>query len=176
MEVTRETWLERMGNLVERRKTEVIKNAVPGVDNYKAHINKCHVGKFVLDVGCGSMIIKDCLPEDVEYTGIDPFPMKEGVIKMEIEQNSFRDKWFETIYCFAALDNMISFEAAIREMKRVCSKNIVFLTGIDIKPDKYHTIEITEQNLINEMKPFEVGYKEYLHPRILLIEFVCKDS
>lgn len=161
-----------MNNLNERRSKEVIKNSVAGVDDYKSHVNSCFIGKSVLDIGCGSQIIKSCLPEGVTYQGIDPFPMSEDVIKMEIENCSFPDNYFDTLYAFAMLDNVYDLEASINHMKRVSNKNIVFLTGVNIEPDKYHTIKITEEDLVERMKPFNVGFKKHLHPKILLIEFL----
>jgi len=174
MKVTEDVWLERMNNLNERRKVEVIKNSVPGVDNYSAHIRKAigGIGDIVLDIGCGSCGLKNCLPPETVYVGIDPFPMVPGVEKMKIEECRYGDGYFDTVYMFAALDNVIDFKKAIEQIKRVCHKNVLFLSGVNIPPDKYHTIEITEEALTEEMKPFSVGYKEYLHPKILLIEFI----
>ncbi len=174
MKVTEEVWQERMNNLNERRKREVIKNSVPGVDQYGEHIKKAHggIGHAVLDVGCGSSIIKNHLPGHVIYTGIDPFPIGDTVLNMKIEECSFPDNSFDTVYMFAALDNVRDFKKAIEQIKRVCAKNVLFLTGVNIPPDKYHTIEITEKMLLEEMHPFEMGYSEYLHPKILLIEFL----
>lgn len=169
--VSKDLWAERMNNLNVRRSKEVIKNSVAGVDDYRSHINKCFIGKTVLDIGCGSQIIKSCLPPEVYYTGIDPFPIDESVINMEIENCLFQNGQFDTVYAFAMLDNVYDLEQTLFHMKRVASKNVVFLTGVNIEPDQYHTIKITEEMLIEEMKPFTVGYKEYLHPKIMLIEF-----
>lgn len=171
MKISKEIWNERMNNLNIRRSKEVIKNSVPGVDNYKSHIQKCFIGKNVLDIGCGHEIIRLCLPPGVDYTGIDPFPLRSSVIKMEIEECGYSDNQFETLYAFAMLDNVHDLQKALFHMKRVASKNIVFLTGVNIEPDQYHTIKITEELLIEEMKPYNIGYKEYLHPKIILIEF-----
>lgn len=170
-QVSKNVWEERMKNLNDRRAREVIKNSVAGVDNYKSHINKCFIGKNVIDVGCGSQIIKSCLPPGVSYTGVDPFPISPDVAKMEIEECYYKDDLFETLYAFAMLDNVYDLDKALFNMKRISSKNIVFLTGVNIEPDQYHTIKITEEDLVQRMKPFSVGYKEYLHPKILLIEF-----
>lgn len=172
MKVTKEVWNERMQNLNDRRAVETIKNSVQGVDNYQGHLNKIKIGQTVLDIGCGSMIIKDCLLENTNYFGIDAFPIKEGTIKMEAEDLSFfKDDFFDTVFVFAMLDNVHDFKLAVSEMKRVCNGSILFLTGVDIIPDKYHTILITEEMLTEEMKPFKVGYREKLHEKILLIEF-----
>ena len=172
MKVSQDVWLERMNNLIERRKVGAITSQFKHVDDYGQHISKVHMGDMVLDVGCGSMVIKKHLPAHVSYTGIDPFPVNEQVIKMDIEECNFPDNLFQTVYAFAMLDNVYDLAKAIEQMKRVCSKNILILTGVNIPVDKYHTIEITENGLTELMKPFLVGYKEYLHPKIMLIEFI----
>jgi len=161
-----------MNNLLERRKAGAITSQFKHVDDYKGHINKCYVGKTVLDVGCGSMTIKSCLPQETEYTGIDPFPVSDEVIKMNIEECDFPDNTFETLYAFAMLDNLYDLPKAVEQMKRVCTNNIVILTGVNIPPDKYHTIEIKKEELAELMNPFKIGYIEYLHPKIMLIEFL----
>lgn len=172
--VNQEIWNERMNNLNERRAREVIKNSIKGVDDYKRHIEKAFIGKTVLDVGCGSRIIMRCLPNGTKYLGIDPFPQEPedaGLVKMEIEKCTLSDNSFETVYAFAMLDNVYDLEAALSNIKRVASKNVLFLTGVNIEPDQYHTIKITEEDLVKRMEPFTVSFKEYLHPKILLIEF-----
>ena len=79
---------------------------------------------------------------------------------------------YETICMFAALDNVFDFKKAIANIKQMATKNALFLTGVNIEPDKFHTIKITEELLINEMKPFRVGNLEYLADKVLLIEFI----
>lgn len=174
MQVSKELWKEKMHNLNERRSYEVIKNTVPGVDDYGLHIRKAFggVGSNILDVGCGLCIIKNHVSPVTNYVGIDPFPMKEGVIKMEMEDCTFEDNSFDTVYAFAMLDNVYDLKKTLHHIKRVCRKNVLFLTGVNIEPDKYHTLMLTEELLVEEMKPFSVGYKEYFHPKIMLIEFI----
>lgn len=171
MRVTKNVWHERMNNLIERRKTGTITSQFKAVDDYGTHISKGYIGKTVLDVGCGSMTIKKHLPVTSHYIGIDPFPVSDEVIKMDIEECIFTDESFETVYAFAMLDNVYDLEKAIGHIRRVASKNVMFLTGVNIPVDKYHTIEITEEVITGLMRPFKVNYKEYLHPKILLIEF-----
>lgn len=176
MKVTESVWLEKMGNLNDRRAKETIKNSVAGVDDYCGHLKMIKIGESLLDVGCGSAALKKCVPAGVEYWGLDPFPQTNDpfIINATIEDFIIPEtiKGFDTVTMFAALDNVIDFKAAIENIKRLANKNVLFLTGVNIEPDKYHTIKITEQELILEMKPFKVGYMKYLHPKILLIEFV----
>ena len=176
--VSKEVWVERMQNLNNRRAKAPIKNEVPGIDSYSDHIRKGIIGRSVLDIGCGSAVIKKYLPVDVQYTGLDPFPQVEAphILKGCIED--FADyeglKW-ETGYCFAALDNVMDFKQAIQGIKRTISGNMMFLTGVNIEPDQYHTIGLTADELVAEMAPeFDVNFMEYLHPRIILVEFIRK--
>ena len=171
MNVSKDVWLERANNLQERRGKEVIKNSVQGVDDYKSHIYKGWIGKKVLDVGCGSMTIKKHLPLGCSYTGIDPFPLSEEVMNISIEQCNFEENSFETIYAFAMLDNIYDLKTAIENMKRIASKNVMILTGVEIDPDQYHTMKITEPMLNELFYGWMINYKEYLHPKILLIEY-----
>jgi ubiquinone/menaquinone biosynthesis C-methylase UbiE len=171
MKVDESVWIEKMTNLNERRKREVIRNVIAEVDNYCAHVNSTFIGKKVLDVGCGLMIIKNCLPSDVEYVGIDPFPIKDGSIEMAIEDCTFKDKEFETVYCFAMLDNVRDLKQAIEHIKRICSKNVVILTGINIPPDKYHTIELNIEMLDELFYPFTGAMLRKFHEKIILIQY-----
>lgn len=172
MQVSKEIWSQRMDNLNERRKREEIKNSVNGVDDYRAHVNSCYIGRSVLDVGCGKQAIKQCLPAGVEYTGIDPFPIAPNTLKMEIEDCKFEDKTFDTVYAFAMLDNVYDLKKAVDNMKRVCKKNVVILTGVDIDPDQYHTVKIelkTLDELFSGMS--RTLTKWLLQDKIALIEY-----
>ena len=172
MKVTQEIWQERLNNLNKRRETEVIKNAYPEVDDYCNHVNSCYVGKTVLDVGCGLQLIKACLPNEVIYTGIDPSLMVEGTIPMTIEECNFQDNSFETLYCFMVLDGVRDLKETAKHMKRIASKNIVILNGIDINPDRYHTFNIT-LDILNELfGDLKVGTKKWITNKVLLIEYL----
>jgi len=172
MKVSKEIWVQRMDNLNERRKRQEIKNDIKGVDDYCAHVHSCYIGKNVLDVGCGKQVIKQCLPKGTQYWGIDPFPISEGTIKMEIEQCGFPDKYFDTVYAFAMLDNVYDLKMATYNMKRVSSKNVVILTGIDIEPDQYHTVMISMQNLDELFSPMKRTFTKWLlQDKIALIEY-----
>ena len=171
--VSRAIWEERMTNLNNRRAKEKILNSVPGVDNYCSHLQRIEVGHSLLDVGCGDMKLQTCLPEVVRYVGIDPYPEYSGgkAIKMEMEECTFKDNEFETVCMFMSLDSVYDFKKTIHHIKRVCSKNVLFLTGVNIEVNEFHTYNITEAALIQEMKPMKAGMMHYFHPKILLIEF-----
>lgn len=162
-------WSEAMKNLMDRRKSGIKSSSINNLSDYRSHLSKINIGDNVLDVGCGDMYVKSFIKG--KYTGIDPFPVNDFVIKMMVEELKFNDKTFDTVICFATLDGVMNKEKAIQEMKRVCKGNIYLLTGIGINPDKYHTFRIDEKDLIDSMKPFKVGYKEYLTKNVALIEF-----
>ena len=171
MKVTDETWEQAMAALNQRRATEEIKNSVKGVDDYAAHLSKIKIGKSVLDVGAYDGKLKNLLPEDVIYYGIDPFPKNDSIHKTTIEEFGCHERAFDTVVMFASLDNVKDFKMAIEKIKHIADKNVLFLTGFNIEPDRYHTIKITEAMLIDEMKPFKVSYLHYFHPKIALIAF-----
>lgn len=173
MRVEKEIWQERMNNLMERRKISTGGGrAYNIIGDYRRHLSMIRIGQSVLDVGCGSMAIKEFLSPSVEYTGIDAFPVNDHVVKMEIEECSFPDNSFDTIICFAVLDGLYDAKKAIDHMKRICRKNILFLTGINIPVDKFHTFKITESFLNSAMDGFSVGHKEYFGEKVLLIEYL----
>ena len=180
--VSRELWQERMGNLMARRAlgTKGLSVEAERIGDYAAHFKKIFIGKTVLDVGCGGMGAAKFLTPEIQYTGIDAFPIRPQVIKMEVEQMTFEDQSFETLFCFAVLDGVCDLVKAIEQMKRVCKCNIVFLTGFNIEPDQYHTYKIIESELTAKFSPeFEVGYKEYFFPvanpvNVALIEYKRK--
>lgn len=171
-EVDEKIWRERMGNLIERRKLITDNHHVDRrIADYHAHLSKIEIGEYVLDIGCGSMDIKKYLPAGKIYLGIDAFPVSNEVVKMKIEDCYFQDNSFDTLFCFAVLDGLQNLDNALQQMKRVCRKNMLFLTGVNIPPDKFHTLEITEDYLSEQMHPFKVGYKEFLSEKVLLIEY-----
>lgn len=167
------TWREKVTNLIERRKTKTDNHHLDStIANYEGHLSKIKIGQTVLDVGCGSMYARQFMPAGTIYLGVDAFPVNDDVVKMKIEQCYFKDKSFDTVIAFAVLDGVEDLSAACHQMTRVCKKNILILTGIDIEPDEFHTFSISEKDLLENMKPFRVGFREWLSPKVLLIEFV----
>jgi len=172
MKVDQEHWNKKISNLLKKRGEREYRT---NLSDYGSHIRKGMIGKTVLDIGCGSMEIKKYLQSDINYTGLDANPISEEVVKMKIEDCNLDDQSFETCYCFAALDGFEDFDKAINQIKRITKNNVMFLTGIDIEPDEYHTLKIDEDVLIKSMRPeFEVTVFEYLQPKVLLIEFTRK--
>src|SRR3990167_4393248 len=157
--MNKEILQQRMGNLIERRKT-YSRSVSSELPTYEQMLKNFIIGKTVLDVGCGDMNVKNYL-SDREYVGIDAFPCSDKVVQAEIETYA-PGRQFETIICFAVLDGVWDFEKALNNIKKLCTKNIIILTGIDIEPDKFHTLKIEEKNLIEILKPFEITFKKYI--------------
>lgn len=160
-----------MNNLILRRQTGG-SSSPSKIADYKSHLSKVYVGRSVLDVGCGGMALKNHLPEGVKYTGIDAFPLTEQVIKTTIEECDFEANSFDTVIVFAALDNFYDLIKAFENIKRIAKVNAVFLTGVDIEPDQYHTLKITKELLVDGMKNFKIGHYEELDKNVILIEFI----
>lgn len=165
-----------MQNLMDRRKAspsfERHQPDAPKITNYLNHLRNIRVGVSVLDVGCGDMSIRNYLKAGSHYVGIDAFPVNDEVVNMEIEDCKFDDHTFDTVICFAVLDGLRDIDKAVEQMKRVCKRNVYFLTGVDIPPDKYHTHMITRQWLDSKFADWRSGYSEQVFPKVWLIEYI----
>lgn len=80
----------------------------------------------LLDVGCGEMPYRSCLPPDLSYTGIDvaqaaAFAMRanDGVVPFDGVSIPFGDASFETVLCTEVLEHAAAPEALITEIERV---------------------------------------------------------
>lgn len=134
--VTDEVWNEKVLNLINRRGTR--KDRAPQLDLYRELIKKVHIGKSVLDVGCGRMYMKECLAPGIKYYGLDAFPICGEVIPGAIEE--FTGLSADTVLAFAVMDNCRDFRAACANMKAIATKNVVILTALGLPPSKeYHT-------------------------------------
>lgn len=146
------------------------------IRDYKHHLSKVFVGKSVLDVGCGAQFLKTCLPEGVVYHGMDAFPtleMEATTLKMSIESEMFSlVGWHETICAFAVMDNCLDFDKAISNMKQIATKNIVFLTGVDIEIDKFHTFKLSLNDFDERFADWTQGYREMVAPQVWLLEYL----
>lgn len=173
-QVKKKVWEGKMKNLQERRKTQAPATPpAPGsLGDYASHLSKVFVGRSVLDVGCGSQALKSALPEGVEYTGMDAFPCVPDTLEGQIERANLPENSHETVCCFATLDGCQDIEAAVKQMKRIARRNVVFLTGIDIEPNEFHTHKITEEFLKKSFADWKPGTWVYLAPQVLLCEFI----
>lgn len=179
---TRTKWETANGKLIARRANGVSDNSKCDslVADYYRHMRSFEVGNSVLDVGCGDQHLRTVVENQhpgVSYTGIDAFTKGEGIINLSIEKlnvKKFEEDHgtHETVCCFAALDMMHDIGKACENMKKLAKKNIVFLTGVNIKPDEFHTFEITPDLLNELMSGWKVNMSNFLTEKVLLIEYV----
>lgn len=172
MEVSKEEWVKATENLNERRKTRGTANDNVKLDNvirdYKSHLIKGNVGKSVLDVGCGGQFLKECLPKNTKYIGIDAFPIVEDTVQVAIEDLNGAIE-VDTVCAFAVLDNCMDFFKACENMKRSARKNIIILTGIGIEVDKYHTFKLEHEHFDKAFGDWTCTHKEELTPKVWLL-------
>lgn len=172
MKVSKETWLERMQNLMNRRKSSSPPSAPNKLSDYGSHLSKVNIGSSVLDVGCGGMAIRSLLPDGVKYVGLDPFPVSGEVIDGMIE--TIKPKSLppiDTVLCFAVMDGCQDFEKAIENIKKIARKNVVFLTGVGIDPDQYHTFRIELSDYRKAFDGWKETYCEALTEKVYLLEY-----
>ena len=171
MKTTKKEWETKLNNLHTRTKGISSEYQI----DYKSLLKKVHIGKRVLDVGCGTCWLKNYLPKDTKYIGLDAIQRQEhsfvDVIIEDIENVFGMNNKFETLFVFAALDGMRDLEKAFDSMKNICAKNIVILTGINIEPDIYHTHLITEYYLDTQMNGWNKTTRVQVHPKIIFLEY-----
>jgi SAM-dependent methyltransferase len=80
----------------------------------------------LLDVGCGEMPYRSCLPADLAYTGIDvpqasAFAMRgsDAIVPFDGVSIPFANSSFDTVLCTEVLEHAAEPEALIAEMQRV---------------------------------------------------------
>jgi len=177
MKVPVNIWAERLQNLIDRRKTVGHTNdnfrVEQPVADYAAHMRRVEIGATLLDVGCGSMHLKNCIPPEVEYYGMDAVPLDstvfEGMIESPMTVLEFTaERPVDTVCAFAVMDGCQDFDVACSNIKLIARKNAVFLSGIGINPDQFHThrLELSDYRRNfegwTERTCVEVGPKVYL--------------
>jgi len=169
MKTDLENWKNKLNNLHTRQKGISSEHQI----DYKSLLKKVHIGKRVLDVGCGTCWLKNYLPKDTIYFGMDAYVKGKDILTETIEDiEVLSDVYdFETIFVFAALDGMRDLKLALSKMQYLSSKNIVILTGINIAPDIYHTHLITEEFLDSQMEGWKKTTRVQVHPKIIFLEY-----
>lgn len=174
MKVSRDKWKQATQNLIDRRKAWGHPDDNRKLDNpvrdYKLHLMKCGVGSSVLDVGCGSQFLKTCLPEGVQYFGLDAFPI-EGLDVIPGEIETLEGIEVDTVCAFAVLDNCRSFWEACASMKKAARKNIIILTGLGIDPDQFHTFRLERNHFDIAFHDWHCTHEEQLIPKVWLFNF-----
>lgn len=174
MRTTKENWESATANLRNRgvrstigESTEAIK-----VRDYASHLSKVYVGESLLDVGCGDQFIKKCIDPKVRYMGLDAFPIHpdtwEGSIESEASVKMFM---VDTVCAFAVMDNCLDFDKAIENMKMIAQKNIVFLTGVNIEVDRFHTFKLQLSDFDYRFSDWNKTYMEEIAPKVYLLEY-----
>jgi hypothetical protein len=174
--VTEQQWVTAMDNLnrrrIERQSLDDNAKLEQSIRNYRAHLDKCYVGKSVLDVGCGHQYLKQCLPLGVEYLGIDAFPVVPDTMKLAIDYPDFQHNLqFETVCCFATLDGVRDFDLACRRMKEIATKNIIILTGIGIDVDQYHTHRLEFEDFDRAFEGWRNTVRHMVSNKVWLLEY-----
>lgn len=169
MKTTNEDWEKKLNNLHTRSKGISSEHQI----DYKSLLKKAHIGKRVLDVGCGTCWLKNMLPKDTVYFGMDAYVKGKDILTETIEDIEVLDDVYniETIFVFAALDGMRDLKLAFSKMKYLASKNIVILTGVNIEPDIYHTHLITEYFIDSQMEGWQKTTRVQVHPKIIFLEY-----
>lgn len=180
MKVSTKEWVQATENLNKRRQSSGHSDDNRSLDNairdYKSHLNKCGVGSSVLDVGCGSQFLKQCLDKDTIYLGIDAFPINEDTLELSIEEahETFAGNGYATICAFAVLDNCRDFYLACENMKRIARQNVIVLTGIGIEVDQYHTHKLEHEHFDKAFSDWDCTHKEEISPKVWLLCYVPK--
>lgn len=165
-DVSDKDWKRVNNNLNKWRRN---RKSPPDLDLYKKIVSMVHVGKSVLDVGCGPQILFNCLPDSVLYKGFDPFPLSDDVSPISAEQLNDLNVFFDTVFMLAALDNVKNIELSLKGLKHTAKESIVILTSIGITKDKYHTHSIEREDLVSVLgNPFQ---EVEMLPKVWLFEW-----
>jgi SAM-dependent methyltransferase len=176
MKVTKKQWNKATDNLQKRRVSwknldDNIK-LDQSIRNFGDHLEKCGYGNSILDVGCGSQALRTFIPNGINYTGIDAIPVKNtDSILMNIEESTFEAKSFDTICAFAVLDNCFDFDQACQKMKEIARINIIILTGINIKIDKYHTFNLQLEDFNRNFEDMNLTHCEEISSKVYLLNY-----
>lgn len=140
------------------------------VADYASHLIKCGVGNSILDVGCGGQNLRTCLPDSIDYIGIDAFPVEgTDTIKMTVEDMEGIE--VDTVVAFAVLDNCRDFFQACDRMKAAARQNIIILTGMDIEVDEYHTFNLQRGHFKLAFHDWHCSYEEQIEPKVWLLNY-----
>lgn len=174
MKVSRSRWELATINLIARRLANGHNDDNRKLDSpirdYASHLRKCGHGFSVLDVGCGSQHLRTCLPDTVEYIGIDAFPVEgTDTIKMEVEEMEGIE--VDTVVAFAVLDNCRDFFQACDRMKVCARQNIIILTGMDIEVDQYHTFNLQREHFKLAFHDWHCSHEEQIAPKVWLLNY-----
>jgi SAM-dependent methyltransferase len=120
----------------------------------------------LLDVGCGEMPYRSCLPRHLSYTGIDvpqakAFAMREShaVVPFDGVSIPFADGSFDTVLCTEVLEHASDPRTLISEMQRVLKPRgtliatVPFSARVHYAPHDFH--RFTRHALVEMLASFE---------------------
>jgi ubiquinone/menaquinone biosynthesis C-methylase UbiE len=172
MKANDKEWIKATANLRERQAAsghvDDNRTAPNILRDYKLHLIKCGYGESILDVGCGSQFLKTQIPSNIEYIGLDAFPI-EGVPTLKGSVETIKGISVDTVCCMAVLDNCLDFDKAIDNVKKIAKKNVIILTGIDIEVDKFHTFKLQLSDFDSKFKGWSNTHREELTPKVWLL-------
>lgn len=162
-------WIKATENLIERRtKSGSMKKATKENKDYTSYLERCGYGKSVLDVGCGSQTLSLSLPKEVNYIGIDAFPIVKDSVRVAIEDLNGAFV-VDTVCAFAVLDNCRDFFRACENIKKSARYNIIILTGIGIEVDKFHTFRLEHEHFDQAFSDCKLTHKEEVSNKVFLL-------
>lgn len=177
MKADYDKWVQATVNLKAGRKIE-IKSDNPTYQNpvsdYRLHLIKCGYGASILDVGCGRQFLKTQISESTHYIGIDAFPAEgyeDVTIPIAIESDEALELSVDTVCAFAVLDNCLDFDLAVTNMKKICKKNIIILTGIGIEIDAKHTFKLEHSDFNRVFSDWRCTHREEIQPSVWLLNY-----
>lgn len=165
-------WELATDNLRKRQAINGVINT-SNVSDYATYLNKCGYGQSVLDVGCGSQYLKQCLREYTEYIGVDAFPIDGyNTIKVAIENDEVLQYKCDTVCAMAVLDNCQDFDKAMENIKGCANQNVIILTGINIDVDKFHTFKLQLSDFDKHFtEGWQSAHREELTPKVWLLSW-----
>lgn len=173
MKVDEETWRCKAMNF-QKRITE--KPYPKKLNFYSDIVKKVHVGEIVLDVGAGSCILKECIPANIQYYALDPYPRNDDTIKGKIEDADILHLFsktvrIETVFALASLDNTQDLNTALENIAKIATKNVVIITGIGLEPDNLHTVRVDMADFKEPFKAWTLTVMEEIWSKVFLLEF-----
>jgi SAM-dependent methyltransferase len=122
-----EAWSDRLAALERWRQARQGAPAAGQADQERlgrlVHFAQISQGAL-LDIGCGSASLRQHLPEEVSYFGIEPAPgdhltQPENVVRGVAEQLPFDDKSFAHVTMLSVFDYFVEPLQALKEARRV---------------------------------------------------------
>lgn len=82
--------------------------------------NRSHLIRSVCDLGCRDKSLKNELPDDVNYVGVDIYPCDESVIEANIEVDiPLKSSQYDLVCALDVLEHTNDISNAIVELRRI---------------------------------------------------------